>query len=845
MSRRAALAWAALVGVVLVLLRARNVRRRRLLLLARGAADDDAPEARAKTLDDARAKAKTLDDAKGGGDESGGAGDGAGGAGALVGDVAASIAEVEAVQLATRKGAAAVASRVAQAQAARLSDKALAKAVDELAAKEAEAVAQRAAKRVAEGALAGKALGAVAAEAAEEAGERVARELGEKALAEAAAKGAAKAVSKAWNAFDLASFALDIVSPSGYDNFTANAAVGRMRDVLEAQRGADGPPAAFPIERVFPDEYAAALGAVWKQPWVAPAAMALLSDADRAALRAQYAAAAQDPDGAPRDAALGARFEAAFVAAPNADPARRDAALYAELRARVPAARRAELALYKSVSTAAASGVSLSEAGVRAWNARHRADWLAHDDVAAPEPRPGGAAAPDVALFTDTYRVRDAEDPGSDEAPNMVARRLRERVALAAPLGGVVAMCEAPRNTSLLKAVTGASATAGVDPTDFGVAFDVGTGTCAFTREYCTRMGLETVFSDDGTRIADCKPKPGAGVAELLFGTEATRGLIRGAEAIANVTGRALQCAPDERQFGLDCYKPCKKGYEYTQDVIPTCGRTCPEGMRDDGTNCWQDTVGRGAGYGALTSTSECPKGSTRNWKGECWTPKDEYSVTPYAVGGKAYDRGTTYVPTAWGTAIKRCEYYHGKGNCEVSWLGVYPKCQPHNGQETYASTATICSYTSRGRCDAKEGRGACEYRSGCGTATRKCRSGYRQAGSCPQPTCVKGDEFEGSAACKKGQTDMGVLGCLTGDPQADCEREHGKGKCEQCLALWYPKCPDGYTARGCNLCEPPGGPGIKAGKDLHLGTRVGGVHTCAPDQRKVGDGPLPCFPQP
>ncbi len=37
----------------------------------------------------------------------------------------------------------------------------------------------------------------------------------------------------------------------------------------------------------------------------------------------------------------------------------------------------------------------------------------------------------------------------------------------------------------------------------------------------------------------------------------------------------------------------------------------------------------------------------------------------------------------------------------------------------------------------------------------------------------------------------------------ARCEKEHGKGGCEQCLAIIYEKCKPGFHPVGCNICSP------------------------------------------
>ena len=764
------------------------------------------------------------------------------------------VAGAEAVQLATRRGVAALAARLARARLSRLSGAALQEATEALAdrlARQAERAGARASKRMAAAAAEGAMLRKVSAELAEEGAERATRELAEKALTKAATSGAARAVARMWNAVDLGGLVLDVLDVGGYGNFTPNADVAKLRDVLEAMHakavGADAYPMVFPIAKAFPAQFAAAMGAAMGGERVVAGAMGRLSAADVDALA--------DPD-APDDDARGARVAAAFVAELNADPGARDDALYAELRRRVPANRRGRVARYRKISSADVLGVSLSEAGVRAWNRNRRAGWLEHDDVYAPKARADGAPAPDVALFAAAYRVRDAKDPGPDEAPNMVARALPERVALAAPLGKVVAMCEARRNVGVLG--TGASVTQGVDPTEFGVAFDVATGACAYTRAYCARFGLDTVF--DGARVADCREKPGTAIAEFFLPKTAVRAAIQGTEAIADTVGRALQCAPDERQFGLDCYEPCKKGYEYTQDVFPTCGRACPEGMRDDGTSCWQDTVGRGAGYAAQANFNAGygPGRVTSRRATEVY--EGEYDYQRYASSTKKEDESWTFLASCnqyWGG-----RKFNGKrlpaAPCGYYWGRSYLACEHRFGAGYKSSNRLNTCYrkvSARSRCNEAHGSSRCATQGS--KAYVKCPSGYSFDGSrCAKVTsamgaceaehkqgCVDDEYHEGVARpkCEGGLNNYGMQCTTTG--QSTCEHAEGKGKCEQCGLLWYPKCPAGYALRGCNLCEPPGGPGIKASKDIHLGTKVGRVHTCAPDQRKVGDGPLPCFP--
>lgn len=66
-----------------------------------------------------------------------------------------------------------------------------------------------------------------------------------------------------------------------------------------------------------------------------------------------------------------------------------------------------------------------------------------------------------------------------------------------------------------------ANARLGVRPSDYGVTFDFDTGLCRYTKEYCTRYGLQYKGLDDGSY--DCKPFPGQGAFEFLLGTTITR----------------------------------------------------------------------------------------------------------------------------------------------------------------------------------------------------------------------------------------------------------------------------------------------------------------------------------
>ena len=103
---------------------------------------------------------------------------------------------------------------------------------------------------------------------------------------------------------------------------------------------------------------------------------------------------------------------------------------------------------------------------------------------------------------------------------------------------------------------------------------------------------------------------------------------------------------------------------------------------------------------------------------------------------------------------MARCEAKLGKGKCENSWGGVYPKCKAGY----VATTATRCEKT------------AMEW----------------------------------------------------------CEAKLGKGECEESWGGVYPKCRPGYAATAATHCE--------FSKGVYTATKVGGVHTCAPDYERVAN---------
>ena len=136
---------------------------------------------------------------------------------------------------------------------------------------------------------------------------------------------------------------------------------------------------------------------------------------------------------------------------------------------------------------------------------------------------------PSMASYTDTYYIPNPENPGTHKEPNMLEVKIGEKVVMYNPYGSLLAYCVKKRQITETTSLSGS-----VDPSEFGVKFDMNLGKCIFTRDFCDRYGMEYVESDN-----DCKLRPGQEVAELIFGPTLTRGTIRTyQEKVSRVTVR-------------------------------------------------------------------------------------------------------------------------------------------------------------------------------------------------------------------------------------------------------------------------------------------------------------------
>ncbi|VDI06883.1 Hypothetical predicted protein [Mytilus galloprovincialis] len=95
---------------------------------------------------------------------------------------------------------------------------------------------------------------------------------------------------------------------------------------------------------------------------------------------------------------------------------------------------------------------------------------------------------------------------------------------------------------------------------------------------------------------------------------------------------------------------------QYPRKARPADKRPCPAGMRDDGTSCWKDSYGRGAGR--VPDKENCPS-NQRDDGTSCWL--DSYGRS----SGRTPDK--TPCPSGLrddGTSCWNDAHIYGKGCC-------------------------------------------------------------------------------------------------------------------------------------------------------------------------------------
>ena len=283
----------------------------------------------------------------------------------------------------------------------------------------------------------------------------------------------------------------------------------------------------------------------------------------------------------------------------------RDVYLYEILKAvlkRSSSPERADmLDLVPFMSTPYRYGITITPEAAAEWNTNSAPLWRAYNSLppgAEEFKKPENYVEPMAALYTDTYYIIDPTNPyrpapqGGAQIPNLIEKQLSQKTVLGAPYGPLMAYCLNVRRLTGLLDVSGS-----VDPEELGVTFDMNNGRCNYTEEFCDRYGLD--FTND-----DCKPLPGMGVAELIFGATLTRGVVRTYKSyvVDNIeSGKADRVAlglfyatigTGAMAWEATFNRVIEDTYAKGSNIINK--RSCKEygeQYDDDGTSCWLNTI--------------------------------------------------------------------------------------------------------------------------------------------------------------------------------------------------------------------------------------------------------------
>ncbi len=355
------------------------------------------------------------------------------------------------------------------------------------------------------------------------------------------AKLAAGPIGWAWLAWEIVGTILDIVDVGGYNLFTANSLNVLSRNALEfamqnlcKSENIDYP-MMFTLGQVFEKEFTD-VNALYMEE-IIPRAMELML-ADPKGIDAFIELLTSSFDETVEMSEESSELLGEFmekVAAENLT--KRDNFYYDNLLELLPNDKKSYIQKYPHMSTEKTIGVSLSEEGCNWWNDQHKQTWFENTSVLdRGRPPPKDYLPPLAAVFTQYYGVLDEKDPGTEEQPNMVEKELTAPAPLCLPMGVMFAYCEKSR--------THKNAVVAVTPSDFGVKFDPSTRVCKYTKNYCDRFGMKYIDANGST---DCELYEGQYIAELIFGTILTRGVIKlFNEGIGGIKYSHHECTDDE-----------------------------------------------------------------------------------------------------------------------------------------------------------------------------------------------------------------------------------------------------------------------------------------------------------
>ena len=291
-------------------------------------------------------------------------------------------------------------------------------------------------------------------------------------------------VAAAMMLFDIISLLLDILDADGYDSFTPQKLLSKIRRLIdynvskEFEKVDIDYPMLFPLSTAFPEEMEIA------QEYMNGYIMEKYAEAELAKnplAKAAFDDFVQDVINKPdEDVPVPKAYIDFIVELYRIKHVERDRAIYSKMK-ELLGDKAWQIELYEPLSTPDRMSVTFSRKGAQEWNSQHESIWLTNNDLFKP-PDTDNIKIPDqpAACYTDTYYVYQS---GTADDPNMATKKLPVKTVLSNYYGCLLAYCEKVRK--LKKTSTG------VDPKALGTKFNFETGVCEFSKELCRRYGME------------------------------------------------------------------------------------------------------------------------------------------------------------------------------------------------------------------------------------------------------------------------------------------------------------------------------------------------------------------
>jgi len=537
--------------------------------------------------------------------------------------------------------------------------------LDEAGQRVAREVAEKSAREAGEQAAKKAIAKALAKKAAKKATAKVVAKVGVKIAAKVATKVAkyamlAVAGPPGWVAgalmlaFDALSLLLDIFDVDGYGTYTPNSALELIRSKVladgerEAIQGGDGDwPALFPITEIVPLEYPIAVNMMTSDMTLNYGMPTVEFDA---IVGPEYTAYIEtvveqiqsglEPSDPPES------FVEYLVGIPKVYHKQRDIFIFEHLKTLIKMSSTPErvdmLVLLPFMSSPNRVGISITPEAAANWNTNSMPLWMANNAIIPPFPESCEEYIdPMAAMYTDVFytmnpgfydesieKLERTEDMPGDMLTNPVLTPVpirneagqQVKVVLGAPFGPSVAFCLKPRVGGL----PGLPTTV-VDPQAFEVEFDFTTGMCQYTKDFCTRYGMD--FANN-----DCKDKPGMWLGEAVFGETISKGFVRTYQTYVmdNIQSKnpekvaaGLLYASNPLILGAVAIGEAIFGKAVRKEYNIVKKRECEDygdRYRDDGTSCWLDTI---------------PKKSSITKKKDCSEWERQADGTPGSAGGE------------------------------------------------------------------------------------------------------------------------------------------------------------------------------------------------------------------